>query len=505
MSPEPAGMADRDGWDLAAAASNEGLWYFDVARDVVRMSPRTLELLGYHDADAVSAAGEVRRHVEARDLPMLQKTISSLVRGERTSIDVELRLLTVGGESRWALLRARARRGTDGRVTLIGGSLSDIDARKRKEMQLREDSRRDELTGLANRAALAEALTARIARLARRPGQPFALLFVDLDRFKLLNDTMGHAAGDALLLEMSERLRSAVSARDTVARLGGDEFVILLNEVAGEADVLRTAESLHEAIRPRVSVSGREVYITISVGGLLVRETPAKASDVLRDADIAMYDAKRQGGSRTMLFDEGMRRDSLRRLRVQTELHQALRHRELRVAYQPIFDAQERRLCGFEALMRWQHPTRGALTAGDFVADANENGLIVPLGRWLLNEVCAQLAEWRREHPRALPLTVAVNLCDRELADPDFAEGVEQALATHGIPPECLVLEMTEGVMTANMEAAIPALKHLRTLGVQIQMDDFGSGSTSLATLRRMPLTAIKVDQSFIAGIADSE
>jgi Amt family ammonium transporter len=218
-----------------------------------------------------------------------------------------------------------------------------------------------------------------------------------------------------------------------------------------------------------------------------------------------MYHAKRHGGARTVLFDQAMFEEMVAKFRVHSELHRALHEEEFGIVYQPIFMSDDMRLCGFEALARWDHPTRGRLSAGEFVNEANESGLIVQIGRWVVSEACRQLADWEREYPNAVPLTVAVNLCDREILDPEFVTSVEAALRESGLRPSRLVLEMTEGVMLAHMETAVPALERLRAQGVQIQLDDFGKGYASLSALRRMPLTAIKIDRSFITGIVDDE
>lgn len=496
---------EHEAWEVAASASIEGLWYFDFVNDEVCLSPRALELLGYADGEVPPSATCVKRHVHAADIPALQRLVRQIVRGDLTRADMELRIVTVCGDIRWALVRMRARREPDQCLSQLAGSLADIDQRKRTELQLREDARRDALTALPNRIALSERLTARIARAARTEAPRFAVLYVDLDRFKQVNDLLGHATGDALLRKSVERIVAVLGPGDLLARVGGDEFVILLDEVAGEDDVLRLADTMHEVMRALIPFTGRDIFTSLSIGVRMSGDVPTKPGNLLRDADAAMYHAKRQGGARTVVFDQRMHRQTVDRLRVQTELAFALRRGELRVAYQPIFDVIERRLRGFEALVRWQHPTRGILSAAEFVDQADESGIIVLVGRWMLNEVCSQLAEWRRAYPRALPLSVSLNLTDREIVDPDFTASVEATLLKHELPARCLVIEMSEAAMTANAEHAIPALRRLRQLGVQIQMDGFGRGYTSLSVLRRMPLTAIKIDRSYIAGVVVDE
>ena len=496
---------NHDGWTLAASVASDGLWYFDVTQSALRLSPRAMELLGYRSTDTLPDVAHLLRHVHGADLPTVQLTIRQLLHGTRSRAELDVRVLRVGGDTRWVQVHMRSQRDANHRVRFIAGSATDVHQRKHADLVLRDESRRDALTGLPNRTALAERLTARIARAAITPAPTFAVLFLDLDRFKVINDSLGHPTGDALLIAAAERMSGVLQPDDLLARLGGDEFVIMLDDAPSEHAAQRVATAIHAVLRDPVTVSGREVYTTVSVGLRMSGEFSTKASDLLRDADLAMYEAKRLGGGRTASFDERMYREMVEQFRVQTELHQALHREEFRVVYQPVFDLVEARLCGFEALVRWQHPTRGRLSARDFVSAANESGLIIPIGRWVLNEVCAQLAAWKREYPGSLPITVTLNLCDREILDPDFASSVEEVLAAHALPPRYLTLEMTEGAMTAGAEHAIPALRRLRDLGVKIQMDGFGRGPSSLSVLRRMPLSAVKIDRSFIKDIAGDE
>ena len=398
-SPGASAGVNRDAWALAASVATDGLWYFDVGASALMLSPRAMELLGYRPTDPAPGIAQVTRHVHGADLPALQRTVLQLLHGKKSRAELDVRLLRVGGETRWVQLRVRTQREAGHHVRFIAGSATDIDQRKHADLSLREESRRDPLTGLPNRTALAERLTARIARAAIAPVPHFAVLYLDLDRFKVINDSLGHPTGDALLIAAAERMSAALHPDDFLARVGGDEFVIMVDIAASEHAVQRIAAGIHAAMRAPVTMSGREVYSTVSMGLRMSGEFSTKASDLLRDADLAMYEAKRLGGGRTANFDEQMYRDMVERFRVQTELHQALHHEEFRVVYQPVFDLVEERLCGFEALVRWQHPTRGRLCARDFVGAANENGLIIPIGRWVLNEVCAQLAEWNRAYP----------------------------------------------------------------------------------------------------------
>ncbi|MBA3671942.1 MAG: EAL domain-containing protein [Gemmatimonadaceae bacterium] len=492
-------------WALASSVASDGLWYIDVARSQVRLSPRALEMLGYRANDPEPSVDQLSMHVDAAHLGALRESLEAIRRGDSTRLDTELQVLTKGGERRWMQVRARSRRGADGELALLAGSLCDIDRRKRAELTLRDEARRDPLTALPNRIAVGEWLMARIARAATMPEPRFAVLYIDLDRFKLVNDSLGHAAGDALLLEAAARLGADLGTNDLLARVGGDEFVVLLNAVEGGEQARRYATVLVERMRAMLVAERREIYTTISVGVRTSGEWSMKPTELVRDADVAMYESKRLGGGRVTVFDRTMFERLAAAFQVQSELHRALRKGEFRLAYQPIFDGADGRLCGFEALVRWEHPVRGCLNAKEFVTEANDTGLIVEIGQWVIGEVCRQLAEWGREYPNAMSLSLAVNLCDRELIDPEFASSVAATLAQHDVDPSRLVLEMSEGVITSHKELAVPALRRLRDLGVQVQMDGFGSGSSSLSALRRLPISAIKIDRALIARVVEDE
>ena len=497
---------DRNGeaWALAASVASDGLFYFDGSDRQLHLAPRAMELLGYGPHVATPSLEALKVLTSATEAASLERALMELWRGERQKVESEVQI-TVGNRVRWLQVRARRGQRDDGTSCLVAGSLCDIDHRKRAELALRNGTLLDSLTGLPNRVALAQRLTARIARASTAPTPRFAVLYLDLDRFKFVNDSLGHATGDGMLVEIIRRLSAVLGTDDLLARVGGDEFVVLLDDIDGDDEARALASAIHEALNTGVRVAGRELHTTVSIGVRTSDDATTKPSDMLRDADVAMYRAKHHGGARTAVFDRRMHDEIVDRLRVQNDLHQALRREELRLVYQPIFDLAEQRLCGFEALLRWHHPTRGRLCAVDFVREANDTGLIVHIGRWVMNEVCAQLADWRHAYPNAQPLNVTVNLCDREIADADFASSVEMALYKHGVPAAHLTLEMSEGAMTSSGETAVGALRTLRDRGVRIQMDGFGTGSTSLAALRRMPLTAIKIARACISTVSEDE
>lgn len=494
-----------EAWALAASVASEGLFYFDSTDGQLRLAPRAMELLGYQVHEAPPSLAELKELLNPTDAAMLEGAFMELWRGLRQKVDCEVQIASGGVPGRWVQVRARRGQQDDSGSVVVAGSFCDIDQRKRAELALRAETRLDSLTGLPNRAALAQRLTARIARASISAVPRFALLYVDLDGFKVVNDSLGHAWGDEMLVEITRRIAPVLGADDLLARVGGDEFVVLLDDVDDDEDARVLASAIHDALNTGVRVAGRELHTTASIGVRTSVDGVTKPSDMLRDADVAMYRAKHHGGARTVVFDRPMHDEMVERLRVQNDLHQALRRDELRLVYQPIFDLAEQRLCGFEALLRWHHPTRGRLRASDFVREANDTGLIVHIGRWVMNEVCAQLADWRHAYPHAQPLSITVNLCDREIVDPDFASSVEMALYKHDVPPGHLTLEMSEGAMTASGEVAVDALRTLRNRGVRIQMDGFGTGSTSLTALRRMPVSAIKIARACISRVSDDE
>ncbi|MBA3891581.1 MAG: EAL domain-containing protein, partial [Gemmatimonadaceae bacterium] len=481
-----------------ASVSREGAWYWDVRRGVVHVSPRTSEMLGAARADAARPARDVLRFLNAADLPLVRRTMRQLASGHRSRADIECRLLTPGGETRWMLLRARALAGAGGTAHYVAGVILDIDARRQSEDRLRHEARHDPLTGLPNRAAFTDALYARIAR-AVAGEQPFAVAYLDLDRFKLVNDTLGHGCGDSLLSAAAARLQGCLGAGDVLARMGGDEFVALIDRAA---DAERVVGEMQRTMRAPLVAEGRSIFTSVSIGVRLCHADRCRPSELVRDADLAMYEAKRAGGARSVTFARALHDAVLRRFTIHHELQAALHGEQFRLAYHPIFDTAEHRLCGFEARLRWAHPERGMLAAVEFIDDANESGVIVPIGRWVVREVCAQLADWNGAYPQGVRVSVGVNLCDRELLDPEFVTSIEDALSTSGVEPSQLRLEMTEGAVAAHFTAIKPVLERLHSLGVRLQLDDFGAGRTSIGMLPRLPLSAVKLDRGVVGAMA---
>ena len=382
----------------------------------------------------------------------------------------------------------------------------DVTERKDAEEQLVHQALHDALTGLPNRALFLDRLGLAMSRLERRPGLA-ALFFLDLDNFKVVNDSLGHPAGDQVLVSVADRLQRSLRDGDTAARLGGDEFAVLCEDLIDEGEAVQIAERLGAAVAERpVTLAGRELVVTVSIGVAFATNPTRRPESLLRDADAAMYRAKERGRARYELFDAAMRARAVARLEIEAALREALDQEQLALSYQPEVLLHDGRLIGAEALLRWGPGARVAALQddaprADVIAVAEETGLIVPIGGWVLREACRHLARWRELAPDRAPQRVSVNLSGRQLARPELPDMVEEALSTTGLPPSALCMEITEGVLMDDIDVAVSALKSLKAIGVDIAVDDFGTGYSSLAHLRRFPVDILKIDHSFVAGL----
>jgi len=383
----------------------------------------------------------------------------------------------------------------------VSGFVRDITERKSFEGQLVRQALHDRLTGLPNRTLLRDRLELALAR-ARRQKWMVALFVLDLDRFKIVNDSLGHHGGDRLLISVSERLSGAARPGDTVARMGGDEYAVLCEDVDGNDQAAGLANEILAAFASPFEAQGNEVALTTSVGVVLAHgnEDPDL---LLRDADVAMYRAKQGGRSGYRMFDEAMRVEAAERLSLENDLRRALSEGQLRLVYQPIVRLDGEVIVGFEALVRWDHPVRGPLSPAEFIPPAEETGLIVPLGRCVLAEACEQAVKWQQLPGRREPLRMSVNVSGKQLQQPEWADDVAQVLTETGLKPGQLVLEITESVLMEDTDTIAARLEDLRRIGVRIAIDDFGTGYSSLAYLRRFPVDILKIDRSFIDGVAE--
>ncbi|MBW3628891.1 MAG: EAL domain-containing protein [Gemmatimonadetes bacterium] len=377
----------------------------------------------------------------------------------------------------------------------------DVTGRRLMEEQLRHDTLHDALTGLPNRLLFMERLSHCIARSKRRDSYLFAVLFLDLDRFKVINDSLGHHVGDELLVLVAQRLQRCLRQEDTVARFGGDEFAILLEDISGISDATRVAERIQAELSASVSLNEFDVFTSASVGIALSSSAYARPEFLLRNADMAMYRAKALGHARFEVFDRTMHAQALARLQLETDLRHALERKEFVLHYQPIISLSSGEICGVEALIRWVHPVQGILPPDDFIPAAEETGLILPIGRWVLGEACRRLRRWRVRFGEGRLRSVGVNLSAKQFSQIDLLEQVWDTVRDSGLPPDVLRLEITESAVMENADAAVILLGRLKGLGVQISLDDFGTGYSSLSYLHRFPLDALKIDRSFVGQI----
>ena len=415
-------------------------------------------------------------------------------------LDTEWEILAEG-ETKWFQSRAVPEISEDGVVEHVLVMTTDITALKRTEAELAHQALHDPLTGLANRALLLDQL-ARILTRRDRPAGTVALLFLDLDRFKVVNDSLGHTAGDQLLYAIADRLLAALRPTDIVARLGGDEFVVLIEGLEDPHEPVLLARRIHAALKEPVVVDGNEVFTTVSIGIAITTSEDDTAGGLLRDADAAMYLAKARGRDRFEIFDEELRTQATERLRTETYLRRALDMGEIEVYYQPELSLDSGMMVGAEALARWHHPVDGLLEAGAFIELAEDSGLILDLGAWVLDEACRQAGDWHRQRPD-FKLMIRVNLSARQIAQPDLVNLVVEALAKGGIESSSLCLEITETALMADPAAGLKVLQDLRGLGVELAIDDFGTGYSSLSYLKRFPVDVLKIDRSFVDGLGD--
>lgn len=397
----------------------------------------------------------------------------------------------------------------------IGMQLGRVLERKHAEERLVHDAFHDALTGLPNRALFRERLDLAVRRARRNPAYRFAVLFLDLDRFKLVNDSLGHHAGDALIVDVAKRLSACLRhddlsprppgtrppADDTLARLGGDEFTVLLDDIRAESDAFRVAERLQRALEAPFEIDGHEIVTSVSIGIAASSAAPETADALLRNADAAMYRAKASGRARAEAFDAEMHAQAVARLRLEAELRRALERDEFRLHFQPIVSLASGHVSGFEALLRWMHPTRGIVSPGEFIPVAEESGLILQLGAWVLQAACRQMRAWQDDFPSARAMTMSVNISARQFAQPDLVERVLAVLRETQLPAESLKLEITESAAMGNAARTQEILEALRAFGICFSIDDFGTGYSSLSYLRKFPLQTLKIDRSFIDGM----
>lgn len=489
----------RSSFDYAAigmaVVSPQGRW--------LKVNNSLCEIIGYSESELLETEFHAITHED--DLPTASVKLTELIEGMTPTCQLEKRYHHKQGRAVWVLWSVSAVRDTQNEVIHLIFQIQDITDRKRAEGQLIHDASHDALTGLPNRALFTDRLTHAFERAKRHEDQQFAVLFLDFDRFKLVNDSLGHLVGDELLKGIAHRLENAARGEDTVARIGGDEFTILFENLKHPDEAIAVAERIKEEMARPFNLNGNEVFTSASIGIALSTEGYTKAEDILRDADTAMYRAKALGKARHEMFDREMHTRANEALTLETDLRRAVERQEFIVHYQPIVELATGRISGFEALVRWQHPKLGLISPAKFVPMAEETGLIVQIGEWVLGESCRQMRLWQEQFPTYPPLTISVNLSGKQFAQAGLVNYVKQVLHETNLDPRSLKLEITESAVMENIETATGMLKQLRALGVKLSMDDFGTGYSSLSYLNRFPISTLKIDRSFINQMADQD
>ncbi|RUT09258.1 hypothetical protein DSM107010_46360 [Chroococcidiopsis cubana SAG 39.79] len=491
-------------YDLVMQGANEGLWDWNLENHEIYFSQRWKAMLGYADDEIASTLDEWRDRIHPDDKAQFQLELSRHLDGTTSHFEREHRILHKDGTYRWVLSRGLAVRNEEGQAYRIAGSQTDITDRHRAEAQLSHDALHDRLTGLPNRILFQERLE-HVLQLAKRHNIfSFAVLFVDLDRFKTINDSLGHLVGDRLLMGIAQRLKACIRSSDTLARLGGDEFAMLIEDVDDKGDIIHLVERIQQEFKLPFHLNGQEIYANASIGVLIETADYDCAEDLLRDADIAMYRAKERGRGCYEVFDITMRDRAVAMLHLETDLRKAIINQEFQLHYQPIVALHNNQITGFEALVRWQHPDKGLIPPIEFIGVAEETGLILPLGIWVLQEACTQMRAWHEEFPSDPPLSVSVNVSGKQFAQVDLVDKIRQILVETSFDPHCLKLEITESTIVEDLASAKAKLIQLQELGIQVSIDDFGTGYSSLSYLSRFPINFLKIDRSFIQDIDTS-
>lgn len=460
------------------------------------------DIIGYSEEEIRRMNFQAITH--PADLGDFLAHLKEVLEGRTLTHQMEKRYFHKLGHEVWVLVGVSLIRDSESKCLHLIFQIQDITDRKRAEQQLVHDAFHDALTGLPNRAWFMEQLEISLDKFRCQKDRLFAVLFLDLDRFKLINDSIGHMVGDHLLIGIANRLRHCLRPGDKVARLGGDEFTILLDGIRSAAEAIEVADRIQKHLSQPFSLGGYETFTTVSIGIALSDPDYEFPEDFLRNADTAMYQAKSLGKARYVIFDSGMHACAVNLLQLETDLRRAIDRSEFFIDYQPIVALETGRLLGFEALVRWQHPERGLIPPDRFIAVAEETGSIVPIGQWVLLQACLQMKRWQERHSLGNSLSISVNLSGRQFAHANLLEQITEILDATGLSPHSLKLEITESIVMDNVESTAGTLKKLQALGVELSIDDFGTGYSSLSYLHRLPIDTLKIDRSFVSRVGEN-
>jgi len=486
----------------AVEGAKDGIWDWDLERNQIYYSPRWKAMLGYEPNDIGSDPDEWFRRVHPHDIEQVSAALRSHLNDRTPHFECEHRMQLADGTYRWFLTRGLAVVNAIGTPHRIAGSQTDITERKVFEEKLQTGALIDALTGLPNRVLFVNRLEHVMQRSGKRTHHGYGVLFLDVDRFKLINESFGHAAGDQLLITIAKRLQECLRPGDTVAHFSGDEFGILLEAVDSKNDAVQVAQRIKHVFTAPVEINGHEVYSTLSIGIALGHERYQHPQEMLRDADLALYRAKARGKARYEFFEPGMHEGALALLSLENDLRRAIHQETFSLFFQPIVDISTRKTDGFEALVRWNHPERGLVQPAEFIPLAEETGTIVQLGKWIVKCACEQLAAWNKQN---IYPYVSVNVSAKQLLDKSLVKYLTELLETHQINPAHLRLEITESVVVDHDPSVLDVLKAFREMGIQLYLDDFGTGYSSLSYLHRLPVDVIKIDRMFVSRITPEQ
>jgi len=484
---------------LAVRAANDGVWDWNLQTNEIYFSSRWKKMLGYRSRDIGTDPNDWFKLVHSDDQKLIQSNLASHLKGLTNHFECEYRIRHSNGSYLWVLSRGLAVKDENGIPYRMAGSQSDITSRKLAEERLAHDAVHDALTGLPNRVLFLDRLQNRLERTKRNPNDLFAVMFLDLDRFKVVNDSLGHAVGDQLLEIIARRLKLCVRPNDTISRLGGDEFAILLDAVNNISDTHLVADRIKGRLKTTTVLGAVERSPTASIGIVMFNQEYNAAEELLRDADSAMYHAKAMGGNQHQLFDSTMHTSAVELIQLEGELKRAVERKEWLIYYQPIINLATGKPVGAEALVRWLHPQKGILPPHDFIRVAEETGLILNIGEFVLRTACFQVKAWREAgYPK---FWVSVNISGRQFHDQNLIDLIAKILSETDLPSDGLRLEITESVAIQDMEQTIQILNKMDALGIITSLDDFGTGYSSLSYLKQFPLKVLKIDQSFIQDV----
>jgi diguanylate cyclase (GGDEF)-like protein/PAS domain S-box-containing protein len=490
---------------LAAQGANDGLWDWDMRNNTVYFSPRWKSMLGYGEEDIGDQPSEWLERIHPDEAKNVRKLIDEHFKTEGPLFEKEFRISHKEGGYRWVLCRGTAVRDEKGEVYRFAGSQTDITDRKRAEEKLFYEASHDPLTKLPNRALFTERLSAAVARSLRNSGALYAVLFCDLDRFKIINDSLGHLIGDQLLIQVSARLGKCVRAIDMIARLGGDEFAILLEDIESEEAAVHVADRIQEELSKSFSLGDNEVFTSTSIGIALSTQGYDRADDILRDSDSAMYRAKFRGKAQYALFDTGLHDEAIRRLELENDMRRAIDREEFVLFYQPIVSITDDTALSMEALVRWKRPDGTIVSPDEFIHVAEETGLIVPMGWLILREACRQAAHWHGRFLGTCPVSVNVNISSKQFKQPNFVPDLGKLLRDLDVDPGSIKLEITETAIIENARSMAGILAAIRDRDIRICIDDFGTGYSSLSYLHELPIDVVKVDRTFVHTIHEND